>query len=77
MVLETEVSGVGCRVSGVSPVAGLKNGQFNRKRNSEKANIECRIMNVEYRSNVFCQFYKNRLSEANPPFDIRYSAVRF
>ena len=32
-------------------------------------------MNIECRSNVFCLFYKKRLSEANPPFDIRHSAV--
>ena len=30
-------------------------------------------MNIECRSNVFCLFYKKRLSEANPPFDIRHS----
>jgi len=36
------------KVSGVSAAAGLKSGQSNRKRNSEKANIEYRIMNVEY-----------------------------
>ena len=28
------------KVSGVSPVAGQKNGRSNRKRNSEKANVE-------------------------------------
>jgi hypothetical protein len=42
--------------SGFSAASGLKSGQSNRKRNSEKANIEYRIMNVEYRSNVFCLF---------------------
>jgi hypothetical protein len=56
--------------------------QSNQKRNSGKANIEYRIMNIECRSIEFCLFYKKRLSEANPPFDIRYSifcgsAVRF
>jgi hypothetical protein len=34
------------QVSGVS--AALKSGQSNRKRNSEKANIEYRIMNSVY-----------------------------
>jgi hypothetical protein len=58
-----------------------KNGRSSGKRNVEKANIEYRIMNIECRSKVFCLFYK-RLSEAIPPFDIRYSifcgsAVRF
>jgi hypothetical protein len=69
---------------GVSQAAGLKNGQSNRSRNKKKrmSNIEYRIMNIECRSNVFCLFYKKRLSEAIPPFDIRYSifcgsAVRF
>jgi hypothetical protein len=46
----------GFQVSGVSPAAGKKNGRFNRKRNFEKANIEYRIMNVEFRSNVFFRF---------------------
>jgi hypothetical protein len=35
---------IGCchknKVTGVSTATGLKSGQFNRKRNSEKANIE-------------------------------------
>jgi len=78
------------KVSGVSPAAGKKNGRSNRKRNFEKANIEYRIMNVECRKNVFCLsrafcrtvYFIKRLSEAIPPFDIRYSifcgsAVRF
>jgi len=30
-----------------SAAAGLKNGQFNRKSNFKKANIEYRIMNIE------------------------------
>jgi len=39
-------------------------------------------MNIECRRNVFCLFYEKRLSEAKPPFEIRYSkfcgsAVRF
>jgi hypothetical protein len=29
------------KVSGFSPTAGLKSGQSDRKRNFEKANIEC------------------------------------
>ena len=41
-----------------SGAAGQKNGQFNRERNSEKANIEYRIMNIECRSDVFCLFKK-------------------
>jgi hypothetical protein len=44
------------RVFPFSVAAGLNSGQSNQKRNSEKANIEYRIMNVEYRSNVFCLF---------------------
>jgi hypothetical protein len=35
-----KVLGSGFRGSGFSPAAGQKNGQFDRKRNSEKANIE-------------------------------------
>ena len=49
----------------ISPVDGLKSGQFNQERTSEKANIEYRIMNVECRRDVFCLFQK-RLSEAKP-----------
>ena len=50
--------------------AGLKNGQFNRRRNSKKEN-------VEGMNSVFL----NRQSTAKPSFnilrfDIRYSAVR-
>jgi len=60
-------------VSGVSAAAGQKNGRSNRKRNPEKENIEYRIMNVEYRRNVFYLFLKKRWSEAIPHFDIRYS----
>jgi len=37
-------------------VAAKKNGRSDRKRNSEKANIEYRIMNIECRSKVFCLF---------------------
>ena len=43
----------------MSAAAGLKSGQSDQKRNSEKENIECRIMNIECRSKVFCLFYKN------------------
>jgi hypothetical protein len=32
--------GFRCQVSGACAAAGLKSGQFDRKRNSEKANIE-------------------------------------
>jgi hypothetical protein len=32
--------------------------QSDRERNSEKENIEYRIMNIECRSKVFCLFYK-------------------
>jgi hypothetical protein len=39
-----------------STAVGLKSSQYNRKRRSEKANIEYRIINVEYRSNVFFLF---------------------
>jgi hypothetical protein len=42
----------------VSAAGGLNSGQFNPKRNSEKENIEYRIMNIECRSKVFCLFYK-------------------
>jgi hypothetical protein len=69
------------QVSGSSSAAGLKSGQFNRIRNFEKANIEYRIMNVEYRSKAFYLILLKRLSKAKPHFDIlrfdiRYSAVR-
>jgi len=47
-----------------SGAAGQKNGQSDRKRNFEKANIEYRIMNVECRRDVFCLF-KKRLSAAS------------
>ena len=36
----------------------LNSDQSDRKRNSEKANVEYRIMNIECRRNVFCLFYK-------------------
>jgi hypothetical protein len=62
-------------VLSVSPAAGLKNGQFNRKINFEKANIEYRIMNVECRRDVFYLF-KQRLSAAKPSFDILRFAVQ-
>ena len=39
-------------VSGVSPAAGLKSGQFIRERNSKKENIEFRIMNIECRNSA-------------------------
>jgi hypothetical protein len=59
-------------VSGFSPAAGQKNGQFYRKRNSKKENIEYRIMNVECRRNEFCLFKKTERSETI----LRNSAVR-
>jgi hypothetical protein len=40
----SEDEGFRCQVSGVSAAAGLNSGQFNRKRNSEKANNEYRIL---------------------------------
>jgi hypothetical protein len=40
-----------CRVSAQPPAK--KNGRSNRKRNSEKANIEYRIMNVEVMYSVY------------------------
>ncbi|CAB1060617.1 hypothetical protein D1BOALGB6SA_5384 [Olavius sp. associated proteobacterium Delta 1] len=49
-----------------APPLAKNNGQFNRKRNSEKANIENRIMNVEYRKNVFCRFYKKMTERSEP-----------
>jgi hypothetical protein len=59
----------------MNAAAGLKSGQFNRERNLEKANIEYRIMNVEYRRDVFC-LLKKRLSAAKPSFDILRFAVQ-
>ena len=41
------------RVLGFSAAAGLKIGQYDRKRNFEKANIEYRIMNVEGMYSVY------------------------
>jgi hypothetical protein len=36
-----------CKVSGASAAAGQKNGRSNRKRNSEKSNVEYRMTNDE------------------------------
>jgi hypothetical protein len=43
------LSGSEVQGSGFSPAAGLKSGQSNQKRNSEKANIEYRTRNNEGR----------------------------
>ncbi|UCD82402.1 MAG: hypothetical protein JSW26_13540, partial [Desulfobacterales bacterium] len=50
------------------------------KRNSKKANIEYRIMNIPPeadRRETFCLFYKKRLSTAKPPFDILRFDIRY
>jgi hypothetical protein len=60
----SENEGFRCQVSVFSPAAGR--GAASQ---IEKETNEHRTSN-----NVFCLFYK-RLSEAIPPFDIRYSAV--
>jgi len=60
-------------VSGVSPAAGLKSGQFVREKNSKKENIEFRIMNIECRRNEFCLFKKTERSETT----LQNSAVRY
>jgi hypothetical protein len=65
-------------VSGVSAASGRERPVKSKKK---LMNIEHRTSNIEHRINVFYPFYK-RLSEAIPPFDIRYSifcgsAVRF
>ena len=39
--------------SGLSPSAGLKSGQKIQIRNSEKANVECRMSNVEGMYSVY------------------------
>ncbi len=68
-----------CRVSGVSPAAGQKNRQFDRKRNFGLAEfIKKRISNIE---GMYSNYFIKRLSAAKPSFvilrlDIRYSAVR-
>jgi len=46
-----------------SGAAGQKNGQFNREKNLKKANIEYRIMNVEYRRKAFCRFFYGTMIE--------------
>jgi hypothetical protein len=50
--------GSGFRVQGsrFSPAAGLKNGQFNRKRNSSMINVECRLIRrrrIELRNSFY------------------------
>ena len=62
----------------MSSAAGLNSGQFNRKRNSEKANNEYRTRNIECRSNVFCLLYKKMTERSDSTirqssFDIRHS----
>jgi hypothetical protein len=59
----------------MSVASGLKNGQSDQKRNSEKENIEYRIMNIECRRNEFC-LLKKRLSAATPSFRIPHSDFR-
>jgi hypothetical protein len=55
-----------------SGASGLKNGQSDRKRNFEKANIEYRIMNVEVMYSVY--FKKDLAKRFHPSkFDIQYS----
>jgi len=60
----------------MSAASGQKNGQTNRERNSEKANIEYRIMNIEYRmSNVEVMysvyFKKTERSDSINPKSLR------
>jgi len=78
------VAGLWFRVSGVSAAVGRWNGQFDRKRNFEKANIEPRLGVDECRisKESILSIFKKSLSEAIPSFDIPYStffgsAVRF
>jgi hypothetical protein len=47
------VQGRGLMGSGVRIAVGLKSGQLNRKRNSQKANVEYRIMNIEVMYSVY------------------------
>ena len=53
-------------VSGVSPAAGLKSGQSNRKRDSSMTNVECRLIRrrrIELRNSFYFICYKEQ-SEA-------------
>jgi len=68
-------------VSGVSPAAGKKNGQFNQKKTLKKriTNIEQGIMNIEVRYSTIIIF-ERRLSAAIPYFIIRnflFDILRF
>jgi hypothetical protein len=71
------VSGVRCQCS--APPLAKKNGQSDQKRNSEKANIEYRIMNVEVMYSVY--FIKDWAKRFHPStfcgsiFDILRLAV--
>jgi hypothetical protein len=60
-------------ISRGSGAAGLKSGQFDRKRNFEKANNEYRIMNVEV---MYSVYFKKRQSAATPSFRIPHSDFR-
>jgi hypothetical protein len=75
-------------VSGVSPAAGLKSlpaaGGRPVKSRKKLMNIEHRTSNVQHRimhsacRELLCRtiYFKKRVSEAIPPFDIRHSSVR-
>jgi hypothetical protein len=52
----------------------LNSDQSDRKRNSEKANVEYRIMNIECRRNVFYLFNK-KMERSDST--LRNSAVRY
>jgi len=58
----------------MSGAAGQKNGQFNRKRNFKKENVEYRIMNIECRRKVFYLFYKKTERSDST---LQNSAVRY
>ena len=47
----------------ISPAAGLKNGQFDLKRNFKIANVEYRIMNIKCRIKEFFLFYLLKRAE--------------
>ena len=77
------VQGFGFRVqrlnvlgSQFSPDAGRQSGQFDRKRNCEKANIEYRILNVECRMSKQCILSILKKTEQSDS-TLRNSAVRY
>ena len=53
----------GSFIRGVSPAAGRRGGQSNRKRNTSMTNVKCRLTNVECRIKEFFLFYLLKRAE--------------